>query len=190
MAKQFPIANSNRHIHLSAADIETLFGAGYELTHMKDLSQPGQFACTEVLDIKGPKGTVAKVRVLGPARKQSQVEVLVADTFKLGVPAVIRDSGKLEGTPGCTLVGPCGEVELTEGVIVAARHIHMHTTDAENFGLKDGDIVNVEVPGDRGVIFKNVLVRASDSYALEMHIDTEEGNGAGVKNGMIVSIVE
>ena len=190
MRTELPIANSNRHVHLTEADIETLFGAGYKLTPIKDLSQPGQFACDEVVDVQGPKGTITKVRVLGPARKASQVEILTADSFKLGVPVVIRDSGKLDGTPGCTLIGPKGTVELKEGVIVAARHIHMNLKEAEEFGVKDMDIVSVEVGGERALVFNNVLIRAGEQYALEMHVDTEEGNAAGVKNGQIVKMVK
>lgn len=190
MKTEFPIANSNKHVHLTTEHIAALFGEGYELTHVKDLSQPNQFASNEFVDIVGTKGTVAHVRVLGPARAQTQVEVLVTDTYKLGVPVVIRDSGKLAGTPGCKLVGPCGEVELSEGVIVAARHVHMSPTDAEEFGVKDGDIIDVEVEGPRALVFKNVLVRSGATHALEMHVDNEEGNAAGVKNGQLVKLIK
>lgn len=181
---------SNRHLHVSKADLDILFGEGYELTHKKDLSQPGQYAAEEVVDIEGPKGTLKKVRILGPVRGNTQIEVSFADARALGVDPVVRESGKIEKTPGCKIIGPKGAVELSEGVIVASRHIHMHTDDATNFGLKDKDIVNVETAGDRGVVFKNVLVRVSPSYALEMHIDIEEGNAAGLRNGDAVEIIK
>lgn len=184
------IALSNRHVHLTKEHVAILFGEGYELTHKSDLSQPGQYAAVECIDIQGPKGTIAKVRVLGPERSASQVEILASDSFKLGVPVVIRDSGDLEGTPGCTLVGPAGTVELAQGVIVAARHIHMNLKEAEEFGVKDGDKVKLEVPGERGLVFNNVLIRAKDTYALECHVDTEEGNAAGAKNGMICTLIK
>jgi len=181
---------SNRHLHVSQEDLETLFGKGYQLTHKKDLSQPGQYAAEEVVDIEGPKGTLKKVRILGPVRKQTQVEISFVDARTLGVNPVMRDSGKLENTPGCKLIGPEGTVEMTEGVIVASRHIHMHTDDAVAFGLKDKDIVNVETSGPRGVIFKNVLVRVHPKFALEMHIDIEEGNASGLRNGDFVELIK
>jgi len=184
-----PIAMSNRHIHLSQKDLEILFGEGHELTKFKDLSQPGQYACEEKVDITGPKGTIKGVRILGPVRPETQLEVSVADSFALGVKPPVRDSGDIKDSPGVTLTGPKGQVEIPEGAIVASRHIHMHTSDAEKFGLKDKDEVQVKVDGKRGLIFDNVLVRVSDKYALEMHVDVEEGNAAGVKNGQMVEIL-
>lgn len=181
---------SNRHLHVSKQDLEILFGVGYELTHMKDLSQPGQYAAEEVVDIVGPKGTLKKVRILGPVRKFTQIEISFADARTLGVNAPVRESGKIDNTPGCTIIGPKGTVDIKEGIIVASRHIHMHTTDAEKFGVVDKEIVNVETSGDRGVIFKNVLVRVDATYALEMHIDIEEGNASGLKNGDFVELVK
>ncbi|SHK03179.1 phosphate propanoyltransferase [Tepidibacter formicigenes] len=186
---KLPIALSNRHIHLSKKDIEALFGEGYELTHFKDLSQPGQFACEEKVDVVGSKGTIKGVRILGPARGETQIEVSLADGFALGVKAPLRDSGQLEGTPGVKLVGPKGEVELERGVIVAARHIHMHTEDAEKFGVVDNQRVKIRTFGERAVVFENVLVRVSPKYALEMHVDIEEGNAAGVRNGDMVELI-
>ena len=186
---KLPIALSNKHIHLSQADIDVLFGQGYELTHKKDLSQPGQFACEEMVEVVGPKGST-KMRVLGPARPESQVEVSLADARGLGIAVPVRQSGDTEGTPGCKLVGPKGEVEMTKGVIVAARHIHMSLEDAENFGVKDQDIVSVQTQGERALLFNNVLVRANAAFALEMHVDLEEGNAAGVKNGDLVELVK
>ena len=183
------IALSNKHIHLSQADIDVLFGQGYELTHKKDLSQPGQFACEEMVEVVGPKGST-KMRVLGPARPESQVEVSLADARGLGIAVPVRQSGDTEGTPGCKLVGPKGEVEMTKGVIVAARHIHMSLEDAERFGVKDKDVVSVQTTGERALLFNNVLVRANAAFALEMHVDLEEGNAAGVKNGDLVELVK
>ncbi|MCI6457952.1 MAG: phosphate propanoyltransferase [Clostridiales bacterium] len=186
---KLPIALSNKHIHLSQADIDVLFGQGYELTHKKDLSQPGQFACEEMVEVVGPKGST-KMRVLGPARPESQVEVSLADARGLGIAVPVRQSGDTEGTPGCKLVGPKGEVEMTKGVIVAARHIHMSLEDAERFGVKDKDVVSVQTTGERALLFNNVLVRANAAFALEMHVDLEEGNAAGVKNGDLVELVK
>ena len=186
---KLPIALSNKHIHLSQADIDVLFGQGYELTHKKDLSQPGQFACEEMVEVVGPKGST-KMRVLGPARPESQVEVSLADARGLGIAVPVRQSGDTEGTPGCKLVGPKGEVEMTKGVIVAARQIHMSLEDAERFGVKDKDVVSVQTTGERALLFNNVLVRANAAFALEMHVDLEEGNAAGVKNGDLVELVK
>ncbi len=182
MKNKLPIALSNRHVHLSQEDIEKLFGEGYELTPIKDLSQPGQFACDEKVDLVGPKRTIEGVRVLGPARNQSQVEVSLSDGFTLGVKVPVKGSGSLEGTPKITLKGPKGEVELKEGLIAAARHIHMSVEDAEEFGVKDKQIVKIKTEGPRSLIFENVLVRVREDFALEMHVDVEEGNAAGVKN--------
>lgn len=186
---KLPIALSNRHIHLSANDIETLFGQGHNLTHFKDLSQPGQCACEEKVDVVGPKGTIKGVRVLGPARPESQLEISLADGFVLGVKAPVRDSGNVDGTPGVKLVGPKGEVEMKNGVIVAARHIHMHTEDAEKFKVVDNQRVKIRTSGERAIVFENVLVRVSPKFALEMHVDVEEGNAAGVKNGEMVELI-
>lgn len=187
---KLPIALSNKHIHLSKSDLENLFGEGYELTVLKDLSQPGQYACEEKVDLVGPKGTIKGVRVLGPVRPDTQVEVSLADCFTLGVKAPIKESGDIEGTPGVKLVGPKGEVELAQGVIVASRHIHMSLEDANNFGVKDKDIVKVKTFGQRALVFENVLVRAREDFALEMHVDVEEGNAAGVKNGDLVELIK
>ena len=186
---KLPIALSNKHIHLSQADVDALFGQGYELTHKKDLSQPGQYACEEMVEVVGPKGST-KMRVLGPVRPESQVEVSLADARGLGIAVPVRQSGDVEGTPGCKLVGPKGEVELERGVIVASRHIHMSLEDAEKFGVKDKDIVSVQTTGERALLFNNVLVRANAAFALEMHVDLEEGNAAGVKNGDLVELVK
>ncbi len=180
---------SNRHIHLTQEHVEDLFGKGYELTKLKDLVQPGQYACHEKVDLVGPKGTIKGVRVLGPARRKTQVEISLADGYVLGVKSPIRDSGDLAGSPGIKIVGPKGEVHIEEGVIVAARHIHMHTSDGERLGLRDKDVVKVRVGGQRGLVFENVVIRMSLKYSLELHVDLEEGNGAGLKNGDMVEII-
>ncbi len=180
---------SNRHIHLTQEHVENLFGKGYELTKLKDLVQPGQYACHEKVDLVGPKGTIKGVRVLGPARRKTQVEISLADGYVLGVKSPIRDSGDLAGSPGIKIVGPKGEVHIEEGVIVAARHIHMHTSDGERLGLRDKDVVKVRVGGQRGLVFENVVIRMSLKYSLEFHVDLEEGNGAGLKNGDMVEII-
>lgn len=184
----FIVEISARHIHLSAQDLETLFGKGYELTPKKDLSQPGQFACEERVTVVGPKKELAGVSILGPVRPSTQVELSATDARSIGVGCVIRESGDIEGTPGCKLVGPCGEVEIDKGVIVAKRHIHMTVADAEKLGVQDKEIVNVEIDSaERKTVFGDVVVRVSDSFALAMHIDTDEGNAAfGGKMGKIV----
>lgn len=192
MAKELlgkvPVGISNRHIHLSQEDLETLFGPGYELTIKKDLSQTGQFAAEETLTIEGPKSSIERVRILGPTRKETQVEVSRTDAFTLGVQPPVRDSGSLEASPGLTLVGPKGKVELKQGVIIAQRHIHMNEEDAEKFGVKDKELVSVRTGGDRGVTFENVLVRVRDDFVLEMHIDTDEANAAMLANGQMVEV--
>ena len=191
MDKKIPVGLSNKHVHLSQEHIYKLFGEGHELTPTKDLGQPGQFACDEKVDLVGPKRTITGVRVLGPARKESQVELAFCDAITLGLGDIpVRDSGMLDGTPGLKLVGPKGEVQLDKGVIAAARHIHMHTKDAAEYGVKDKDMVKVPVEGQRGLVYDNVLIRVSDSYALEFHVDLEEGNAAGLKNGQLVGIIK
>lgn len=178
MGKTFLVETSARHVHLSQADLETLFGEGYTLTNKKDLSQPGQFACAEKVTVVGPKGET-KMSILGPTRNETQVEVSLTDARSLGIKAEIRESGDTEGTVGCKLIGPAGEVELTHGVIAAKRHIHMTPADAKELGVQDKDIVNVKVETDgRSLIFGDVVCRVSDSYALAMHIDTDESNAA------------
>ncbi|HEY3367189.1 MAG TPA: phosphate propanoyltransferase [Symbiobacteriaceae bacterium] len=174
---------SARHVHLSQEHIETLFGAGYQLTKLKDLMQPGQYAANEQVAVIGPKGSFPKVRILGPARRDSQVEISMTDARPLGIAGVVRQSGKIEGTPGLVLEGPKGRVALTKGVIVAARHIHMTPADAEEYGVTDGQIVRVKTAGARPLTFDDVICRVHPTYALEMHIDTDEANAAGLKDG-------
>lgn len=188
--KMLPIALSNRHIHLSKEHVNILFGEGAELTKLKDLSQPGQFASNEKVDVVGPKGTIKGVRVLGPTRPNTQLEISLADGFVLGVNPPIKDSGDITGSPGAKLVGPKGEVELTEGIIAAARHIHMGIEDAKKFDVVDKEKVRIKTPGQRSLVFENVLVRVNEAYDLEMHVDVDEGNAAAVKNGDMVELIK
>ena len=188
--KQVPIGVSARHIHLSNEHVRTLFGEGADLTVLKPLSQPGQFAANETVAVYGPKGSFAKVRILGPARKETQLEVSRTDAFTLGLNPPVRESGKIEGTPGVRIVGPAGEVTVDKGVIVAARHIHFHTSDAEKWGIADKQMLRVRVGGERGVVFEQVLARVHDQYALDMHIDTDEGNAAGIGTGDFGEIID
>ena len=185
-----PVGISNRHIHLSQQDMEALFGAGYELTKIKDLKQPGQFACKETLTVCGPKGALEKVRVLGPLRKATQVEVLLGDSFKLGVKPPTRMSGDLGGTPGITLVGPKGSVQLKEGVIVAQRHIHMTAAEAAQYGVHDGQIVSMEFDGPRCGILGNVAIRAGEGHSLECHVDTEEANALAITSSTTFKLIK
>lgn len=187
---KIPVGISNHHIHLSQADLNCLFGEGYQLTKLKDLSQPGQYACKETVTICGPKGAIERVRILGPVRNKTQVEILKGDSFKLGVTPQIRMSGDLNGTPGITLIGPKGSVQLVEGVIVAQRHIHMTSNDAERLGVQDGDIVSIEVCGLRGGIYNNVAIRANDNSALECHIDIEEANAMDINSKSKIKIIK
>ncbi|THF78453.1 phosphate propanoyltransferase [Cohnella fermenti] len=188
--KQIPVGVSARHIHLSKEHIRILFGEGAELSELKPLSQPGQFAANETVAVHGPKGSFAKVRILGPARKATQLEVSRTDAFALGLKAPVRESGNIEGTPGIRIVGPAGEVTVEKGVIVAARHIHFHTSDAERWGIADKQLLKVRVGGERGLVFENVIARVSPDFALDMHIDTDEGNAAGVSTGDFGEIIE
>ena len=181
-----PVGISNRHVHLSQEHVEVLFGAGARLTKDRELSQPGQFTCHETVILAGPKGALEKVRVLWPPRKATQVEISVSDCFKLGIKAPIRDSGDLAGSAGITLVGSVGTAALPEGCIIANRHIHMHTSDAARFGVKNGDRICVKAPGPRGVIFTEVLVRVSEKYRLEIHLDIDEANAVGLENNDLV----
>jgi len=184
-----PVGISNRHIHISPEDLEKLFGPGHQLTKLKDLKQPGEFAAQETVILIGPKGIQQNVRILGPTRKQTQVEISRTDAFNLGVQAVVRESGKIEGTPGITIVGPYGAATLQQGVICALRHIHMTTTEAESLGLKDRSMVKVRVPGERETIFSQVLLRVSEDFLLEMHVDTDEANAAWIKNNDQVELI-
>ena len=187
MSKKFIVETSARHIHLSQADLETLFGQGHELTCKKELSQPGQYACEEKVEVVGTKGSL-KMSVLGPTRNATQVELSLTDARSIGVNAPIRESGDIAGTGSCKLVGPCGSVELKEGVIAAKRHIHITPEDAQSFGVADKEIVKVKVDTcGRALVFDDVVVRVSPSFATAMHIDTDENNACGgVSEGEIV----
>lgn len=175
------VETSARHVHLSEDALKQLFGEGAKLTPKKDLSQPGQFACEERVTIVGPKNSIVGVSILGPTRKDTQVEVSATDARTLGLPVVIKESGDINNTPGCKIIGPMGEMVLKDGVIVAKRHIHATPKDAEEAGIKDKEIVSVKVnSNDRSLIFDDVVVRVSEKFALAMHIDTDESNAAQV----------
>ena len=187
---RIPVGISNRHVHLSREDLSDLFGAGYELTKMKDLSQPGQYACKETVTICGPKGAIEKVRILGPVRPRTQVEILSGDSFKLGIKAPARLSGDLDKTPGITIIGPRGSVQTKEGLMAAQRHIHMLPQDAARFGVHDGQNVSLEIDGTRGGILRNTIVRVTGQSGLECHIDTEEANALGLDSSSTVKIIK
>lgn len=190
---QFIVETSARHVHVTQETLEILFGAGHTLKPIKDLSQPGQFASEEQVDVVGPKNTIKRVRILGPVRSENQVELALTDARSIGVTAPVRESGDVAGSGACKLVGPCGEVELTQGVIAAKRHIHMTPADAEQFGVKDKDVVCVKViPPVKGreLIFGDVVVRVSPKFSLAMHIDTDESNAACAVNGTMGEIIK
>ena len=190
-AGDIPVGISNRHIHLSRADVETLFGKGYELTKLKDLSQPGQYACKEQLTIVGPSmRAIEGVRVLGPERKRSQVEISRTDSFVLKVKPPVRESGDLAGSAPVTIIGPKGIVTLAEGCIIANRHIHMSEEEGARFGVRDGDYVDVELAGERRSLFYDVQIRVHKDFRLEMHIDTDDANAAGVGNGFKAKLIK
>ena len=186
-----PVGVSNRHIHLTRQDVETLFGKGYRLTPLKDLSQPGQYACKEQLTIVGPSlRPIEKVRVLGPERKASQVEISRTDAYLLKVKPPVRESGKIAGSAPITIIGPKGVVTLSEGCMIANRHIHMSPEDGARFGLKDNDYVTVDAFGERRTRFFDVQVRVDPNFRLEMHLYTDDANAAGLANGAKVAIVK
>lgn len=185
------IETSARHVHVSEADLKVLFGENAQLTFKKALSQPGQFACEERVTIVGPKKSIANVSILGPARNATQVELSATDARSIGVDIAIRESGDLKGTPGCKIVGPCGEVELTEGVIVAKRHIHITPEDAVEMNLSDKEIVSVKVVNEyRSIIFGDVVVRVRSDFSKAMHIDTDESNAGSIAPGTIGEIIK
>ncbi|MDW7669727.1 MAG: phosphate propanoyltransferase [Bacillota bacterium] len=185
---EIPVGVSNRHLHISKKDLEVLFGENYELTRMKDLYQPGEFAAEETLIIKGPKGKIENIRILGPIRENTQIEIALSDGFKLGVKPQVRESGKIKNTPEVELIGPKGKIVKREGLIAALRHIHMPTEIGNLLELKDRELVDVEIEGIRKAVLGNVLIRISDNYRLEMHIDTDEANACCLKNGDTVKI--
>ena len=191
MSKTVLVETSARHVHVTQQDLETLFGKGYQLTVKKMLSQPGQFASEERVTVVGPKRELANVSILGPVRKATQIELSLTDARSIGIVAPVRESGDVAGSGACKLVGPCGEVELSEGVIAAKRHVHMTPADAEAYGLKDGQTVSVKVDTEgRALVFGDVVVRVSPNYALAMHIDTDESNAAGCTPGLMGEILD
>lgn len=191
-SNEIPVGISNRHIHLNKEDLETLFGKGYELTPIKDLSQPGQYACKETLTLVGPSmRSIENVRVLGPLRKKSQVEISVTDSFVLKVKPPVRESGKTEGSAPVTIIGPRGIVSLKEGCIIANRHIHMSPDDAARFGVKDGDYIDVDAfSGTKRTRWFDVQIRVNEAFRLEMHVDTDDANAVGFKNGSTVTVAK
>ena len=191
MANKVLVETSARHVHVTREALNILFGEGYELTVKKMLSQPGQYASAERIDVVGPKKTLSGVSILGPVRPETQVELSLTDARSIGIAAPVRESGQIAGSGACKLVGPKGEVEISEGVIVAKRHIHMTKADAAEFGVADKQIVSVKVDSaDRSLIFGDVVVRVSDSYALAMHIDTDESIAAGMAPGTMGEVIK
>ena len=189
MGYKVGVGISNKHVHLSDADLAALFGAGHKLTLKKELKQPGQFASDELVDVVGPKGTLKGIRVLGPTRKESQVELAQTDARTIGLSLPVRESGVLDGSPGCKLVGPAGTVNLAKGAIIALRHIHLSPAQAQDAGVKDKDWVTVKTSGSRPLIFEDVLIRSGDAHTSEFHVDTDEGNAAGIQNDDQVEII-
>ena len=189
LGRDIPVGISNRHVHLSRQDLDTIFGTGYELTRIKDLSQPGQFASKETVTLAGPKGAIENVRILGPVRGQTQVELLAGDCFRLGVKQCVRLSADLDGSPGVTVIGPKGSVCKDKGAIVAKRHIHMTPKDAESYGVRDGQIVGIEITGERGGVYRETIIRVSETSALDCHVDTEEANAMGINPGLNVKLI-
>lgn len=186
---QVPVGVSARHIHLTQQDVETLFGEGYQLTKKKDL-MGGQYACNETVTIVGLKlRAIENVRVLGPVRKASQIEISATDALKLGIKAPVRESGDVAGSAPIAVVGPKGAIYMKEGCIVAMRHIHMSPADAAAAGVHDGDIVSVKADNERGTVFNHVKIRVNESFTLEMHIDTDEANASRIKTGDMVTII-
>lgn len=188
--RQVPVGISMRHIHLSRREVDALFGRNYYLTPLRPLSQPGQFACQECLDVIGPKGVLHKVRILGPERPAAQVELAQTDCRAIGISAPVRSSGHIEGTPGVLLQGPRGVLSLTQGVIIADRHLHMSAAQAVAFGLADGDTVRIRVDGGKPGILDGVLVRAGGQYELDLHLDTDDANAFQLRQGQLVTVLE
>lgn len=178
-----PVGISARHLHLTQEQVEILFGKGHQLTFLKPLSQTGQFAAQETVTLQGPKGSLEKVRILGPVRPRVQVEVSMTDARSLGLNPPVRESGKLENTPGITIKGPKGQIVVENGVIVAQRHAHMSLEDAKRFGLSDGDYIRVFVEGESGGTMEPVMVRVNKNYVLDLHLDTDNSNAFGLSQG-------
>jgi putative phosphotransacetylase len=190
MYLKITVGISNRHAHLAQEQIDALFGKGYRLRFRRSIKQPDEFVSEETVDVIGPKGVLAGVRVLGPVRPKAQIEMTLTDARNIGAEALLRVSADTEGTAGIKLAGPAGECRLTEGVIAAVRHLHMSPEEAEALGLREGQWVFVETEGERGLVFKNVIVRIDPLFSLEFHIDTDEANAAGLKNGDAVRLIK
>lgn len=191
MANKVLVETSARHVHVTKEDLAVLFGEGYELTKKKDLSQPGQYACNERVAVVGPKSSFPAVSILGPVRKATQVEISASDARSIGVAAPVRESGDIAGSGACKIVGPNGEIEISEGVIVAKRHIHMTPADAAEFGVEDKQVVSVKIDSDeRSLVFGDVVVRVRDDFALAMHIDTDEANAVLAPAGVMGEIIK
>lgn len=188
--RQVPVGISMRHVHLSARDLALLFGPTYALTPLKKLSQPGQFAAQECVDVIGPKGELQRVRILGPIRNETQIELAQTDCRTIGISAPVKTSGDLEGTPGITLRGPLGEITVPRGVMIADRHIHLSPSQAAGWNLKDGDRVCVKVDGIKQGVMGGVLIRSNEKCEMDFHIDTDDGNAFQLKNGQMVTILE
>lgn len=184
-----PVGVSNRHVHLCREDMDALFGEGSELTEYRELTQKGYYAAKETVTIVGPKGAINKVRLLGPLRKNTQIEVLSSDRYALGIEPPVKESGTQTVSPTITIVGPKGTVINNMGGMVAWRHIHMNTEEANQLGIKDGDYVKVKTKGDRELVFSNVKVRLGDAFRTELHLDSDEASAAGIKNGELVEII-
>ena len=189
MGYKVEVGVSNKHLHLNEADLATLFGGGHKLTVKKELKQPGQYAAEEQVDVVGPKGALKGIRVLGPTRKETQVELAQTDARTIGLTLPVRESGVLDGSPGVKLIGPAGEISLSKGAIIALRHIHLSPAQAKEAGVKDKDLLTVKTFGSRPLIFEKVLIRSGDAHTNEFHVDTDEGNAAGITNGDMVEIV-
>ncbi len=187
--KYVPVGVSARHVHLCQTDLDRLFGPGYRLKPCKPLSQPGQFAALERITVSGPKGELANVRVLGPVRRQTQVEVTFSDLMRLGIKGMVRMSGDVGGTPGCTLKGPAGEIQIPCGVIVAARHLHLSGPQAALYGVKDGDAVKLRMDGPRPGVLEQIICRVGEGHDLEAHLDTDEANAFGISTGTLLEIL-
>lgn len=184
-----PVSISARHLHLQQQHVDQLFGTGYVLTKFKDISQPGQYACHEKVTLQGPKGVIENVRVLGPLRKQTQVEIASSEARKLGIRPPVRNSGNLQGSAPITLIGPKGTVTMNEGCIIADRHIHMTTKDSVEYGVRDQQKVSVVVEGEKGGVMGQVTIRVNDRYGLDMHIDTDDANAFGLQGNEQLRII-
>ncbi|MGB9687186.1 MAG: phosphate propanoyltransferase [Rectinema subterraneum] len=190
MKTLLPIARSDIHVHLTQEDLDSLFGKHYVLTYVRELTIPGNYACAETVEVVGPKGSIKGAVIVAPVRSYTQVEVSFTDAAILGLDPPLRESGDLEGSAGCILIGAEGRrIQLTKGVIAALRHIHMHPDDAKEFGVSNGQRVKIRVPGDRALVFENVIVRVSEEYRLEMHIDMDEGRAANIVDFQLVELI-